>query len=269
MSDDIITEPERAAEPDPKQDLSGGSAVERQSLGQRGFSVNKGWIKIHRKILDWEWYSHESVFRVFTHLLLTVNHEDKKWQGMVIKAGQKVTSLAHLANETGLTVRSVRTALENLKTTGELTIKTTNRFTLISIDKWSDYQVKNDKQTDTPTDNQTTTTKEVKKRRSKEVTSTEETSGNTAAVINLFKDINPSYAILFKRKPQHDAARRLLAREPIERIKGALAFIMANREDRFCPRVSTPIQLEEKWADLITYGASLKKSNQPKWKVWN
>ena len=33
----------------------------------------EGFINLHRKILDWEWYDDINVFRVFTHLLLTVN----------------------------------------------------------------------------------------------------------------------------------------------------------------------------------------------------
>lgn len=83
----------------------------------------------------------------------------------------------------------------------------------------------------------------------------------TGFVISLFKEINPSYGILYNRKPQHEAVKRLLAREPIERIKGAIGFVAAHRSDRFCPRISTPIQLEEKWAQLENYGASLKVTN--------
>ena len=30
-----------------------------------------GWIKLHRKITEWEWYSDANTFRVFMHLLLT------------------------------------------------------------------------------------------------------------------------------------------------------------------------------------------------------
>ena len=38
-----------------------------------------GWIKIHRQILEWEWYSDTNTFRVFLHLLLKANHKEKKY----------------------------------------------------------------------------------------------------------------------------------------------------------------------------------------------
>ena len=41
----------------------------------------EGWIKLHRQILDWEWYDDINVKVLFLHLLLTANYEDKKWQG--------------------------------------------------------------------------------------------------------------------------------------------------------------------------------------------
>lgn len=268
MSDDIMGVPERVAgssqvEPD------GGSHERKFVPLPAGFSVNQGWVKIHRRITEWEWYNDLAVYRLFTHLLLTANHEEKHWQGQTIKAGQKITSLQHLAQETGLSLQSVRTALAKLKSTGELTYHTTNRFTHICIVKWVQYQVKSNTPLNTPLNNQSTTTKEVKKKRSKEVTSTEQSSENSKDVISLFKDLNPSYEILFKRKPQHDASRRLLEREGLERITRAVGFILSRKEDRFCPVVTTPIQLEEKWGQLEKYGASLKIKNEPKWKVWN
>lgn len=39
-----------------------------------------GWIKLHRKLINWEWYQDTNVKVVFLHLLLIANHEDKKWQ---------------------------------------------------------------------------------------------------------------------------------------------------------------------------------------------
>ena len=77
----------------------------------------EGFINLHRKILDWEWYDDINVFRVFTHLLLTVNWTPAKWHGIEIHPGQKITSRETLATETGLSIRQVRTALEKLQKT--------------------------------------------------------------------------------------------------------------------------------------------------------
>ena len=100
----------------------------------------EGWIKIHRKMVEWEWYNDNNVKILFLHLLLTANHKDKKWRGTIIKRGQKITSLTNLAEETQLTVQQTRTALDKLKSTNEITIKTTNKYTIITIEKYSDYQ---------------------------------------------------------------------------------------------------------------------------------
>lgn len=101
----------------------------------------EGWIKIHRKILNWEWYDDINTKVLFFHLLLTANHQDKKWRGKIILRGQRLTSLQHLADETHLTVKQVRVALDKLKKTNEVTTKGTNKYTLVTIEKYSDYQI--------------------------------------------------------------------------------------------------------------------------------
>ena len=106
----------------------------------------EGWVKIHRKLLEWEHYRNGNVVRLFLHLLMTANIEDKEWNGMTIKRGQVVTSIAKLANELGLTPMQVRTSKITLKLTGEITIKTTSRFSVITICKFDDYQVCEQKQ---------------------------------------------------------------------------------------------------------------------------
>lgn len=126
-----------------------------------------GWIKLHRQIIEWEWYTDHNTFRVFLHLLLTANHKDKKYKGMELKAGTIVTSRDLLAFATGLSVRQVRTALDKLKTTNELTIKTSPQGTIIQIVNYVKYQIEaNELTNERPTnDQQTTSNNNVKKER--------------------------------------------------------------------------------------------------------
>lgn len=100
-----------------------------------------GWIKVHRKIVDWEWWDDHNTTRLFMYLLLMACHDEQKYKGTTIKRGQLVTSRAKLSLATGISERSIRTSLENLKTTNEITIKSTNRFTIITICKYEDYQL--------------------------------------------------------------------------------------------------------------------------------
>lgn len=105
-----------------------------------GNMLEGGFVKIHRSLLCWEWYHNKNTCRLFLHLILTANYEDKKWQGKIIKRGQRVTSLSKLASETDMTVREVRTALKNLKTTGEVTSESTSNYSIITIKNYDKYQ---------------------------------------------------------------------------------------------------------------------------------
>ena len=67
-----------------------------------------------------------------------------------------ITTVKEISDGTGISVRSVRTSLERLKSTNELTIETSSRFSIITLlnytdyqgsDKGSDKQVTNERQT--------------------------------------------------------------------------------------------------------------------------
>lgn len=108
-----------------------------------------GWIKIHRKLIDWEWYKDVNTFKLFMHLLLKANIETKKWQGLTINRGQLITSLKNLSHETGLTEKEVRTALSKLEKTKEVgkqssSVNTT--LTMLNYDLYQSMGKPNDKQ---------------------------------------------------------------------------------------------------------------------------
>lgn len=124
-----------------------------------------GWIKIHRQILNWEWYNDPNTFRVFIHLILKANHKEKKYKGIDLLAGSVVTSREILAIETGLTVQKIRTCLDRLKLTNEITIKTSSQGTVIQVVKYKDYQlVANEPTNKQPLNNQQTTTNNNEKK---------------------------------------------------------------------------------------------------------
>jgi hypothetical protein len=110
-----------------------------------------GYIRLDRKILEWEWYSDKNTKDVFIHCLLKANWKEGKFQGKKVERGSFITSISTLANECGLSPRSTRTALEHLKTTGELTIKSNNKYSVITVTNYDYYQTN-----DTQDDNQKT-----------------------------------------------------------------------------------------------------------------
>ncbi len=99
-----------------------------------------GWIKIHRRITEWEWYSDANTFRLFMHLLLTANYEDKRWRNVNVKRGQLVTGRQELAQALRLSERQIRTSLDKLKMSGVITTQTTNQYSLITIGKYDLFQ---------------------------------------------------------------------------------------------------------------------------------
>ena len=123
-----------------------------------------GWIKIHRSILEWEWYEDTNTFRLFMHLILKANHKDRNYKGKLIKRGSLVTGRELLSVETGLSIQKIRTCLERLKSTNEITIKSSSKGTEIQVVKYNEYQlVTNDVTNKQPTSNQqVTTNKNVK-----------------------------------------------------------------------------------------------------------
>jgi len=121
----------------------------------------KGWVKLHRSILEWEWYDDNNTFKVFIHCLLRANHQEQKWRGQVIEKGSFITSYSNLANECKLTTQQVRTSLNKLKKTNEVTIKTTNKNTCVTVCKYDSYQVFESKNNNQITNKQQTNNKQI------------------------------------------------------------------------------------------------------------
>lgn len=128
--------------------------------------MNDGWIKVHRKMIKWEWFDDPNTFRLFMYLLFTVNFEDKKWRGITVKKGQLITSYDHLSKGVGLSVQQTRTSLDKLKSTGEVTHKTNNKYGLLTVINYKQYQMNN-----TPINKQITNEQQTN---NKQITTTKE-----------------------------------------------------------------------------------------------
>ena len=105
--------------------------------------IKQGWVTIHRRILDWEWYNDHEVFRLFMFMLLSANHADGKYKGVLVPRGSLITERIALSEKTGLSQQQIRTAINKLKSTGEITSKNTNKYSIISITNWDEYQTIN------------------------------------------------------------------------------------------------------------------------------
>lgn len=120
-----------------------------------------GWIKIHRKFLDWEWFNKSEAVHLFMYLVLKANHKDGQWQGIDIKKGQFVTSFGKISSDTGISLQTIRTLLKKFEKTNEINIQTTNKFTIVTICKYECYQQENELTNTLLTNEQQTTNKQL------------------------------------------------------------------------------------------------------------
>ena len=120
-----------------------------------------GWITLHRKITEWEWYTDINTCHLFIYCLLKANHKTKNWRGIKINRGTFITSLDTISKETGLSVMQVRTAIKKLESTNEITSKPTSKNRLITIINYSNYQDDNKQDNKQITNKQQTNNKQI------------------------------------------------------------------------------------------------------------
>jgi hypothetical protein len=116
-----------------------------------------GYIKLHRSLIKWEWYTDANTLRLFLHCLLMANHSDVKFRGVLIKRGSFQTSFQMLSAETGLSIQNIRTSLNKLEVTGELTHQSTTKNSMITVNNYDEYQSDNKQTNKQLTSDQQTT----------------------------------------------------------------------------------------------------------------
>lgn len=99
-----------------------------------------GFIVIQRKLLEWEWHDDPNTLALWIHILLITNWKPNRWHGIEIPRGSCLRSLGTLSEETGMTVQNIRTAITHLKSTGEITTKSTRYGLLINVINYAKYQ---------------------------------------------------------------------------------------------------------------------------------
>jgi hypothetical protein len=99
-----------------------------------------GHIKLHRRLLEWQWLDKPNMVALFIYLLLKANFKKTKYQKIIIERGQLITGRLKLATVLGLTEKQVRTCLYRLEDSGEISIRRANKFSVITICKYEDYQ---------------------------------------------------------------------------------------------------------------------------------
>lgn len=208
--------------------------------------MHRGFVKLHRKINDWEWKTKPNTVALFIHLILNANHKDKKWRGKTIKAGQIVTGRKKLSQNTGLSEQQVRTSLNHLKSTNEVTIESTKEYSIISINNWDIFQGPNQQNpNEQPTSNQPiTTSKECK-----EVKECKEKKPPVVPQGGLFEDWYKDYPNKVGRGAAEKAFERAIKKTTLEALKTGLKnYISEKPEDTPWCNPATWLN-QERWLD--------------------
>ena len=119
------------------------------------------WIKLFRKITEWEWYGDVYVFKLFVHLLIIANHETKRVNRITIERGSILTSVAALSAGAKIGTGAVKRALKLLVESGDITdVVKPNKYRIITIKNYNKYQSVGSQRTNKPTNKPTTNNKD-------------------------------------------------------------------------------------------------------------
>lgn len=111
-----------------------------------------GFIILPREILNWRWYTNANTLKLFLHLLLRASYTDREIGGVTVRRGQLIAGREALSRETGLSVQEIRTALNRLKSTNDITIESSRQYSMITVVSYEAFQ----KATNTSTNEQPT-----------------------------------------------------------------------------------------------------------------
>lgn len=244
---------------------------------------DRGWIKLHRKIMESPMYLQMNSKQrdVMLCLLLMANHQEKEWlfNGVIykVKPGQFVCSLEKIKEKCAkdVSIRNIRTSLKVMETYQFLTNESTNRNRLITICKWEEYQsevtnyLAGNRQA---TDKQLTTNKNVNNNKKEELdtnVSNEQSSSEKPPRIDkrnpTVQEIWDYWEELYGTKPDGTAVKNrqaistLIKRHGVENLKDRMTVIHESRGEPYFPGIFSFMDMRDGENKIQQYFIRVKK----------
>ena len=106
--------------------------------------MRNGWIKIHRKILNNLIFENEKALKIWLWCLLEANHRDNSClvgrQKIILKRGQFLFGSLKAKNELKMAIGTIWYWLNFFKSENQIKIKSTNKYSIITIINYNRYQ---------------------------------------------------------------------------------------------------------------------------------
>lgn len=114
-------------------------------MSESSVSENSGgWVKFHRAALQKGWLSDHKLWTFWSYCLLKASYKETTFlvsgQQVHLSPGQFWMGRKKAAEDLRMSEQGVRTCVEKLKKFGNITIRATNKGSLISITNWRLYQ---------------------------------------------------------------------------------------------------------------------------------
>jgi len=106
--------------------------------------MKSGWIKLHRKVLENPIFSSEKGFRLWIWCLLKAGHKEKDVylgnEKIHLKEGEFIFGRGSASEQLGIKESTIRNWMKTLKQDRYIDIKPTNKYSLIKVRNWEQYQ---------------------------------------------------------------------------------------------------------------------------------
>lgn len=106
--------------------------------------MREGWVKLHRSVLTLPVFDEPELLRLWLYLLLKASHQPRDvpvGQTIVhLQPGQLITGRKRIAQDLRISETNVRCQLKRLVVHQLVNLKTTNRFSLVTLMNWDFFQ---------------------------------------------------------------------------------------------------------------------------------
>ncbi|MCM1276021.1 MAG: hypothetical protein NC299_11780 [Lachnospiraceae bacterium] len=137
-----------------------------------------GFKKFPDDLDEWAWYNDNTALLLYVRLRYEAKYKPCDVGDVHLERGQLMTSIREIAETNGVSIRHTRTALERLEKTHKIAIKSTSKYSIITL---IDYDC--DSESDTQSDTLTTHQRHTERHTNDTLTTHQRHTNDTASLL--------------------------------------------------------------------------------------